>query len=109
MGFPLLHKLGSPAPSLQYWAESLKGLGWLEARRTPQDTKLHIQRWGLPRSHHQLGALGRVKLMEVGESGGVSMETEQHGLRSLGQTCSSMNTGYQWDQRQEWGGQEVTL
>lgn len=45
--------------------------------------------------------------MEVGGNGGLSMGAEQHGLRSLGQTCSAMSTGYQWDQGQEWEEQEV--
>lgn len=39
----------------------------------------------------------------------LSVEAKQHGLRSLGQSCSSMNTGHQWDQGQEWKGQEVAL
>lgn len=47
--------------------------------------------------------------MEVGGNGGLSIGAEQHGPRSLGQTCRSMNTGYQWDQRQECEGQEVAL
>lgn len=47
--------------------------------------------------------------MEVGGNGGLSTGAAQHGLRSLGQTCRTMNTGYQWDQGQEWEGQEVAL
>lgn len=27
----------------------------------------------------------------------------------LGQACRSISTGYQWDQRQEWEGQEMAL
>lgn len=64
MGFPLLHELGSPAPSLRYWVQPLQGWGQLEAGRTPQDPRLYLQRWGLAGVHLQLGSLGQ------GEAGG---------------------------------------
>lgn len=63
MGFPLLCKLGSPAPSLRCWAEALQGQGQLEVGRTLEDTRLQVRR-PLPGVHPQPGSLGQ------GEAGG---------------------------------------
>lgn len=68
-----------------------------------------MQRWGLAGVHPQPGSPGQ----EEAGGGGGQWGSVNRGRAAWTEvpvgTCRLMNAGYQWDQEQQWGGQEVAL